>query len=709
MKQLRKILFMLILVMGCSVVPSKVVKASITNVEYTYTALDGSTVSTKADSNGKILIYLRTNGECINSSRVMVNLVTNPVENASILAVDADGAGRETVEAFAADLTTDQITYAYGENASKDMWDYAEAGGLGNSITYPLIVYIDGYDRIQKVTSGETDAAKIAERYEQCMNAEPEPTPSDPTKARELDVDKHTVGEIRDYITNSISMMNYLDTYKVTPVIKGKGEAGELSDESKELALAMLNQIRYIAGVNADVQLDEEYERAAQAGATITYMNYPKYGIGYLDHEPERPDGVDEDLYQLGYTGCSSSNLAAGYLNLSVAIVRGWMDDSDSKNIPMVGHRRWCLYPKLGRTGFGASRDIERPENHDSPAFAMYAFDKSDTTATQRLVAWPAQYTPKYCWSGTAWSLTTGYKEDIEKVQVQVTSLNDGKVWNLNDNSSDGYFNVDNGNYGDRGCVIFTPEGFTEGDAKDGARYKVHVSGLREGDIEYTVTFFRYEESESVVADDGTIREPQEPEKPQVELPGKVSWNSTALRNVSSGIELSWKSVKDANGYYIYRSENGNSYEKVARVKGRKTSSWIDEDAKSNGARYQYKIRAYKSVEGEIYRGEYSSKATIYRISRPSISSMKNVSGRKLTLTWKKNSKATGYEIQYATNSKFTSAKKVKIKDSKTVSTTLKSLTKNKNYYVRIRAVKTVDSKAYYSAWSAKKNIKISK
>ena len=325
MKQLRKILFMLILVMGCSVVSSKVVKASITNVEYTYTALDGSTVSTKADSNGKILIYLRTNGECINSSRVMVNLVTNPVENASILAVDADGAGRETVEAFAADLTTDQITYAYGENASKDMWDYAEAGGLGNSITYPLIVYIDGYDRIQKVTSGETDAAKIAERYEQCMNAEPEPTPSDPTKARELDVDKHTVGEIRDYITNSISMMNYLDTYKVTPVIKGKGEAGELSDESKELALAMLNQIRYIAGVNADVQLDEEYERAAQAGATITYMNYPKYGIGYLDHEPERPDGVDEDLYQLGYTGCSSSNLAAGYLNLSVAIVRGWM------------------------------------------------------------------------------------------------------------------------------------------------------------------------------------------------------------------------------------------------------------------------------------------------------------------------------------------------------------------------------------------------
>ena len=74
---------------------------------------------------------------------------------------------------------------------------------------------------------------------------------------------------------------------------------------------------------------------------------------------------------------------------------------------------------------------------------------------------------------------------------------------------------------------------------------------------------------------------------------------------------------------------------------------------------------------------------------------------KSLKVKWKKQStQVTGYEIQYSTSKKFTSAKKVTVKKYKTTSTTIKKLKAKKTYYVRIRTYKTVSGKKYYSAWS---------
>ena len=88
---------------------------------------------------------------------------------------------------------------------------------------------------------------------------------------------------------------------------------------------------------------------------------------------------------------------------------------------------------------------------------------------------------------------------------------------------------------------------------------------------------------------------------------------------------------------------------------------------------------------------------------------MTNQKGKKLKVTWKKNAAATGYEVQYATSSKFKSVKKVKIKKAATTSTTVSKLTKGKKYYVRIRTYKTVSGKNYYSGWSKAKAAVIKK
>ena len=72
---------------------------------------------------------------------------------------------------------------------------------------------------------------------------------------------------------------------------------------------------------------------------------------------------------------------------------------------------------------------------------------------------------------------------------------------------------------------------------------------------------------------------------------------------------------------------------------------------------------------------------------------------------WAQKGSATGYEIQYATNSKFTSAKKVTITNNKTDTKTISKLSGKKKYYVRVRSYTTVKGTKYYGAWSSVKNV----
>ena len=80
---------------------------------------------------------------------------------------------------------------------------------------------------------------------------------------------------------------------------------------------------------------------------------------------------------------------------------------------------------------------------------------------------------------------------------------------------------------------------------------------------------------------------------------------------------------------------------------------------------------------------------------------------RSITVKWAKQSKkmsasrVTGYQIQLATNKKFTRNKKtVTVKGYKSVSKKVTKLKAKKKYYVKIRTYKTVSGKKYYSPWS---------
>lgn len=87
---------------------------------------------------------------------------------------------------------------------------------------------------------------------------------------------------------------------------------------------------------------------------------------------------------------------------------------------------------------------------------------------------------------------------------------------------------------------------------------------------------------------------------------------------------------------------------------------------------------------------------------------IKSPKKRQLTLWWKKDLQATGYQIQYSTNKKFSKGTKtITVTSRKTASRTVKRLKSKKVYYVRVRAYKTIDKKKVTIGWSPVKKVRV--
>lgn len=95
-------------------------------------------------------------------------------------------------------------------------------------------------------------------------------------------------------------------------------------------------------------------------------------------------------------------------------------------------------------------------------------------------------------------------------------------------------------------------------------------------------------------------------------------------------------------------------------------------------------------------------------VSRALLNSLTNKKGRKMTVSFKKLSGVKGYQILYATNSKFTKGKKNV--STKLTSKTLTKLKKGTTYYVKVRAYKTDSAgNKVYGPYSKTKKLKIRK
>ena len=111
------------------------------------------------------------------------------------------------------------------------------------------------------------------------------------------------------------------------------------------------------------------------------------------------------------------------------------------------------------------------------------------------------------------------------------------------------------------------------------------------------------------------------------------------------------------------------------------------------------------TIQGKGNYKKYTGKTTFrINLQKTTLSSAKSSRKGQLQATWRKTAGNAGYQIQYASNAKFSGAK---TKNTKATRYTFQGLKSKRKYYVRVRTYKKVGSNYWYSKWSNVRNVKI--
>lgn len=170
--------------------------------------------------------------------------------------------------------------------------------------------------------------------------------------------------------------------------------------------------------------------------------------------------------------------------------------------------------------------------------------------------------------------------------------------------------------------------------------------------------------------------------------------------------KITWSKLSNADGYEIYRATSKTgTYKSVKSITNGSTVSYTDKSL-TTGSTYYYKVRAYRTVDKKKVYSSYSSIASAKPVLKTP--SVKLTSGsKKATIKWGKISGASGYEVYRATSKSGKYSKIKTITKNSTVSYVNSSLTKNKTYYYKVRAYRTVNGKKIYSSYSVAKSVKV--
>lgn len=123
----------------------------------------------------------------------------------------------------------------------------------------------------------------------------------------------------------------------------------------------------------------------------------------------------------------------------------------------------------------------------------------------------------------------------------------------------------------------------------------------------------------------------------------------TSVANSSgNSLTVSWKGVKDAGGYAVYRSLSKSSGYKLIKELGGNTFSWTDTSVEA-GTIYYYKVSAYKTANGANGYGSKSAAKSKWTISdAPSDMTATQDGSAGVRLSWTPTKGTTSYTIYRA-------------------------------------------------------------
>ena len=183
-----------------------------------------------------------------------------------------------------------------------------------------------------------------------------------------------------------------------------------------------------------------------------------------------------------------------------------------------------------------------------------------------------------------------------------------------------------------------------------------------------------------------------------------VSKIKAVQRSSGQQVAVTFNKISGAKGYDVYRASKKNgAYKKIGSTK---TTAFVDQKAQK-GKTYFYKItaRAAKSESNSLCSSKYAS----VKVLASPAAKCKAAKSRKVAITWKKVSNASGYVV-------YTSAQKTKgFKAAKTLtkgSAVKASITAKKNrktIYIKVRAFYKQNGKKVYGPFSKTVAVKVKK
>ena len=180
-----------------------------------------------------------------------------------------------------------------------------------------------------------------------------------------------------------------------------------------------------------------------------------------------------------------------------------------------------------------------------------------------------------------------------------------------------------------------------------------------------------------------------------------------AVKNSYSSIKLTWKKASGAEGYNIYRYDSSiKKYELLDAVEGATKLTYTDRGL-NTGAKYTYKVKAYKTVGTLDLESAFSAAASAVPALDKTAVKLSKSGKNAIKAKWSKVSGASGYQLILGTNKTITKGKKTyTIKKGSTVTKQITKLKTGKKYYVKVRPYRNVGSKKVYGTYSAVKSIK---
>lgn len=182
---------------------------------------------------------------------------------------------------------------------------------------------------------------------------------------------------------------------------------------------------------------------------------------------------------------------------------------------------------------------------------------------------------------------------------------------------------------------------------------------------------------------------------------GQITKLNLDTRGVST-LVLTWKKVQGASGYDIYRLDTKS--DKYVYRATTNTNTYKDKELKS-ATNYYYKVKPYKVVKGKKKYGDYSNKLkATTKPCTPKVN-LESDLNTSFIVTWTNtSSRNSGYKVYMSTSK---NGKYNLIGNTSDKSFKVDNLERNKTYYVKVRAYRTVDGKNIYGSYSDIKSIKL--